>query len=346
MSIAKRIFLVLTFVLLAVGTSRGGEVSVFVYHRFGDARYPSTNISLQTFTAQLEWLKSNDYQVLPLGEIVRRLRAGKDLPDRCAVLTVDDAYRSFLAGAMPLLQRFDYPATLFVSTDAVGGEDFLSWEELRELAREGVEIGSHTASHSYLVNRRKGETQEAWVARARKDILRAQEILKEKLGRAPLLFAYPYGEYSPEIVDLVRKLGFVGAVGQQSGVVYPGSDPFVLPRFPMGGPYATLQGFKEKAAMKALVLEVISPASPIVGRDNPPSLIVRISCPEADLSRLRCFVAGKLEPAVTADPDGPGRYLVRATHPLGGRRSKYTLTAPGRDGKSWYWFSQLWIVRG
>jgi peptidoglycan/xylan/chitin deacetylase (PgdA/CDA1 family) len=346
MSFARPIILVLTFFLLAAGTSRGGEVSVFVYHRFGDARYPSTNISLRTFAAQLEWLKSSDYQVLPLGDIVRRLKAGSDLPDRCAVLTVDDAYRTFLSGAMPLLRRFGYPATLFVSTDAVGGEDFLSWGELRELSREGVEIGSHTASHGYLVNRRSGETREAWLARVRRDILKAQDVLKDKIGTAPRLFAYPYGEYSPEIVDLVRELGFEGAVGQQSGVVYRGSDPFVLPRFPMGGGYATLEGFREKAAMKALVLKVIAPASPIVDGENPPTLIVRISCPGADLSRLRCFVEGELEAAVSADPDEPGRYRVRATHPLAGRRSKYTLTAPGHDGRSWYWFSQLWIVHG
>jgi peptidoglycan/xylan/chitin deacetylase (PgdA/CDA1 family) len=342
--ITIRILQALTLLLLAAGVCRAGEVSAFVYHRFGDARYPSTNISIQTFSDQLAWLKANDYRVLPLGDIVRRLRAGQPLPERCVVLTVDDAFRTFLTGAMPLLRHYGYPVTLFVSTDSVGGEDYLSWEDLRKLAREGVEIGSHTASHAYLVDRRKGETKKAWLSRVRGDILKAQEVLKKELGKAPALFAYPYGEYSPEIVEEVRDLGFAGAVGQQSGVIYQGSDLFLLPRFPMGGPYGTLRGFKEKAAMRALSLRVLSPESPIVNsKDNPPALVVKIDCPGADLSRLRCFVSGRAESAIKADPEVPGKFLVQATQPLTGRRSKYTLTAPALHGRSWYWFSQLWI---
>lgn len=341
--ITIRIFYSLTVLLLAASACRAGEVSAFVYHRFGDPRYPSTNISLQAFSEQLAWLKANDYHVLPLGDIVHRLRTAQALPERCAVLTVDDAFRTFLTGAMPLLRRYGYPVTLFVSTDAVGGEDYLSWAELRRLARQGVEIGSHTASHAYLVDRRKGETRAAWLSRVRGDILKAQEVLKKELGQAPDLFAYPYGEYTPEIVQMVRELGFVGAVGQQSGVIYRGSDLFLLPRFPMGGPYGTLRGFKQKVAMKALSLRVLSPQSPIVGRENPPSLAVQIDCPGADLSRMRCFVGGRAEAAIRADKKVPGRYLVRATRALTGRRTKYTLTAPARDGMSWYWFSQLWI---
>ena len=233
-------FLSLLFVLaLLPSFARGGQANIFVYHRFGDNRFPSTNVALDDFEAHLKILQNGKVEVLPLGEVVERLRQGKPLPAACAVLTVDDGYRSFLTGAMPLLRRFGYPATLFVSTGSVGRGGYLSWDELKSLSREGIEIGSHSASHMYLVERISGETTSQWLERVRSDLLAAQDIFRKELGRSPRLFSYPYGEYSPEIVNLVESLGFSGAAGQHSGVVSGAGELFALPRFPMGGPFAT-----------------------------------------------------------------------------------------------------------
>ena len=146
----------------AGATDAPDEANIFIYHRFGDARYPSTNIDLQVFAQQLDWLKQQGRPVLSLGEVVRRLRAHEPLPAGCVVLTVDDAYRSFLDGAMPLLRRFGYPVTLFVNSDAVGAGGYLTWDELRKLAAEGVEIGNHSASHAYLLEHLPGESEDAW----------------------------------------------------------------------------------------------------------------------------------------------------------------------------------------
>jgi peptidoglycan/xylan/chitin deacetylase (PgdA/CDA1 family) len=341
MKLPALIFLLLF--LLPVPTASAGQANVFVYHRFGDDRYPSTNIALETFAAQLHLLKEKNYVVLPLGEVVRRFTAGRELPEHCAVLTVDDAYATFLSGAMPLLRQYGYPATLFVNTGTVGGRGYLSWDQLRSLAAEGVEMGNHTVSHPYLLNRMAAESEERWRKRVRQEIAQAQERLEKELGEAPRLFAYPFGEYSPEVMEIVRGLGFLGAAAQQSGVICVGSDLFALPRFPMGGPYATYRGFLEKLTMRALPVEVISPAGPVVGDEDPPTLVVRIEGEGVDLSRLRCFVQQQAEGEITPDPEITGRFTIRATQALSGRRNKYTLTAPGNKGGEWFWFSQLWI---
>ncbi len=339
-----RMLLLCLLLLLTVAQAYAeGQASVFVYHRFGDSRYPSTNISLDTFADQLELLRQKNYTVLPLGEITTRLREGRPLPPRCAAITVDDAYRTFLTGAMPLLRRYGYPATLFVSTDLVGGNDFLNWDDLRSLSAQGVEIGNHSASHPYLLNRNRGETDKAWLERIRLDIQRTSQALQRELGREPQLFAYPYGEYAPEIVEVVRELGFAGAAAQQSGVVSAAADLFMLPRFPMGGVYATLTGFREKLAMQPLVVQVVDGQGPVVRKDNPPELVVDILSSEVDLAQLQCFVPGQQGCSLVADPSVPGRYRVRAQQSLDGRRSKYTLTAPGSRGQGWFWFSQLWV---
>ncbi|BCR04744.1 polysaccharide deacetylase [Desulfuromonas versatilis] len=323
--------------------ARAGDVSVFVYHRFGESSLPSTNIDLETFSGQLEALRRGGFTVLPLGEVVRRLEGKDPLPERCAVLTVDDGYASFLTGAMPLLRRYGYPATLFVATDFVGHSGYLDWDQLRQLRAEGVEIGNHSSTHDHLVNRLPGEGEAEWHRRVRVDLETAQAELERHLGVRPELLAYPFGEYSPELIAVARELGFRGAAGQQSGVVSERAELFALPRFPMGGVYATLEGFQEKLAMRALPLRVVAPASPVIGRDNPPDLVVQIEAGAVRLEALRCFVPGQPNAEILPDPHIPGRVTIRAGQPLAGRRSKYTLTAPARQGPQWFWFSQLWI---
>ncbi len=339
-------FLFCLLLFVPVADARGGEAVAFVYHRFGDNRFPSTNVGTDVFAAQLEILKEKNYIVLPLGEVVRRLSGGQSLPDRCAVITVDDAFESFLTDAMPLLRRYGYPSTLFVSTDFVGHEGYLDWNQLRALAAEGVEIGNHSASHGYLVEMRNGETPGSWRERIAADIARAQRQFATRLKMTPRLFAYPFGEYSPGLKAVVREAGFLGAVAQQSGVMTPGGDLFSLPRFPMGGPYATVDGFREKLTMRSLPVEVLAPSGPVLMDENPPVMIVQIKEEVVDLERLRCFVAGQEEGEILPVPGKKGRFMVRASHPLEGRRNKYTLTAPGLAGKHWYWFSQLWVKAG
>jgi len=236
----------LAFLLLLGNVAFADQANVFIYHRFNDSRYPSTNISPQDFRAHLEFLSQQEFNVLTLGQVVDRLQNEQSLPQRCAVISVDDAYRSFLTDGWPLLKQHGYPATLFVSTDTVGEGDYLSWQELRELQRDGVEIGNHSASHAYLLDRLAAEDESGWMTRVSGDLSRSQQAFESHLGSSPALFAYPYGEFSPALVALVESAGFVAAFGQQSGVVTSGQDLFRLPRFPLGGGYASLAEFRTK----------------------------------------------------------------------------------------------------
>jgi peptidoglycan/xylan/chitin deacetylase (PgdA/CDA1 family) len=329
--------------LLAPATGHGADqATVFVYHRFGDPRHPSTNTSLQEFRAHLAALHSGGYTVLRLGEIVNRLRRGEALPERCVAITVDDAFRSFLTGAVPLLREYGYPATVFVNTGEVAGPDYLNWEELRRLAAEGVEIGNHSAAHGYLLDRHRKESAAAWRQRVLADIRTAQAELTTRLSQAPQLFAYPYGEFSRELIEIVRELGFAGAVGQQSGVVGRGQDLYTLPRFPVGGSHSTLAAFRDRLRFRPLPLQVLAPEDSLVGEANPPLWRVAIAAGVIEPRTLRCYVPGQPPAAVMASDTANDVYEIKAGAPLSGRRSKYTLTASDRHG-NWYWFSQLWV---
>lgn len=316
------------------------HASVFVYHRFGDSRYPSTNIELPVFKQQLEYLKQNHYVVLPLGDIVDRLKRGEELPNKCVAITVDDGYLTFLTGAIPLLKQYGFPSTLFINTDSVGGKSYLSWAQLRQLHQEGVEIGNHSASHPYFVSTEVNEPL-TWYANSLADITKASDAFSDHLDFKPQLFAYPYGEYSPQLEHLVEKLGFKAAVAQQSGAMTKDLSFYSLPRFPMGGPFATFNGFKSKLSMLPMPVIVQQPKGPVVQEQNPPELTFALQHQEIDLNSLRCYVQGQ-DPVSVEEIDG-GLFRVVAKQPLGGRRNKYTITAQSRDGRSWYWFSHLWV---
>ena len=336
------VLLLLAALLLPTAGFSADQATAFIYHRFGDPRHPATNTSLEDFRAHLEALRAGAYTVLPLGEIVARLRRGEPLPERCVAITVDDAFRSFLSGAVPLLRQYGYPATLFINSGEVGGPDYLDWGELRQLAENGVEIGNHSAAHGYLLDRRRGESAAAWRQRVAADIRAAQEQLAARLGRVPRLFAYPYGEFSRELIEVVRELGFEAAVGQQSGVIGRGQDLFALPRFPVGGEYSSLQAFRDRLRFRPLPLQVLAPADTLVGTGNPPLWRVAIADGAIEPRTLRCYVPGQPPAAVTVSDAAAGIYEVKAVAPLTGRRSKYTLTASDARG-NWYWFSQLWV---
>lgn len=276
-----------------------------------------------------------------LGEVVRHLVDGTELPERCAVITVDDAYRSFLAAGWPLLQQYGFPATLFVSTDTVGSGDFLSWPELKALMEQGVELGNHSATHPYMLDA-LGTPE--WARAIQSELHRSQAAFKQHLGFTPQLFAYPYGEFTPELADLVREAGFLAAFGQQSGVISSGQDLFALPRFPVGGPFAALDRFREKMSMKHLPLFDVTPKDTIVKEINPPELIFYLKDAAVARQTLRCFVPGQAECRVVRREGEEGRYQVKAQAPLAGRRSKYTITASDTSGRTWYWYSKLWVL--
>ena len=331
--------------LLIAPAFSAGQANVFVYHRFDDSRYPSTNISTQDFRAHLDILRENSFQVLTLGEVVARLKGGTGLPQRCAVITIDDAYQSFLTAGWPLLKKYGYPATLFVSTDSVAGGDYLSWAELRQLREEGVELGNHSAAHAYMLD----DMDDAdWTEQVNADLARSRQAFRDNLGFDPELFAYPYGEFSPELATLVEKAGFIAAFGQQSGVVSAGQEMYSLPRFPMGAGFAAAESFRSKLFMRHLPVNVLSLKSPVLAQERRPDLSFYINSSDIAESTLKCYVPGQPVCVVEEVEGRDNLYQVRAVQPLEGRRSKYTVTASDRKGQTWYWFSQLlvWPKRG
>lgn len=152
---------------------------ILMYHRFGENRFPSTNIRLEQLENHIKELTSGPYTVLPVPEIVAALRAGRELPDRTIGITVDDGYLSIYREAYPRFKEAEIPFTVFVSTDPIdrGFSGFMTWDQIREIRDNGVTIGAHTATHLHMPANSLARNQE--------DMARSIARLEEELGSVP-----------------------------------------------------------------------------------------------------------------------------------------------------------------
>ena len=325
--------------LTAQSPAKAFDIPIFAYHRFGDDRFPSTNTSLDVFEKQLKYLKENNFEVLGFGEAIDRWQSGKTLPEKAVILTIDDGYLSFYENGWPLLKKFGYPATIFIQTETIGGNDFMSWDQIREIQKAGIEIGNHSHSHAYFLNMPKNERNDAF----KKDVEKATQLYKAHLDEAPDIFAYPFGEYTAEMEDILGKLDFKASAVQQSGVFSEQSNPYAIPRFPMGGPFGTLNGFINKSTMKALHVSGTEPSTPFFTK-NPPRLKIEIVHGHVNIESCQFFLQGeKMKISKISSDADPPFVILEPSRRLTARRTLYTLTAPSLDGSGWHWYSYLWV---
>ena len=328
-------------VAMAVTIAAGGGAAVAAdsavilqYHRFGEDAYPSTSVTLEQFEAHIEHLSSGGYTVLPVPEILAALDAGRPLPDRAIGITVDDATRSTFVEAWPRLEEAGFPFTVFVSTDPVdqGHAGIMSWDELRQLVAAGVAVGNHGAGH--------GRMWQNDGAANREDLERARRRIQEELGIDPMLFAYPYGEWSGALRTLVAELGFTAAFGQHSGVVAAHSDRLNLPRFALNENYGDIDRFKLIADTLPLGARAVTPADQIL-TENPPTIGFTIEPPLANPNSLGCFASGGV--GASLDHQEGGRVEVNLDRAFPPGRARLNCTAPAGGGR-WHWFGLQFVA--
>ena len=286
-----------------------GTFLVLIYHRVNDQarRFAIEAVSTTLFENQMRYL-SQYFRVLPLDEVVNRLREGRDLPRRAVAITFDDGYEDNYVNAFPLLRKYRLPATIFLTTGCIGngrklwfdrvlhafectreatlqspeaggalnletsdqraqsafrmlaalkrmsgsernervqrlyselrvaepvgnGNEMLHWSQVREMANHGISFGSHTVSHPIL--------SKINLVDAKGELADSKALIESKTGSPANLFAYPNGkpaDYSGEVVDLVRKVGYQAAVTTVVGANSPHSDFYCLRRISASGP--------------------------------------------------------------------------------------------------------------
>ncbi|HYE01367.1 MAG TPA: polysaccharide deacetylase family protein [Alphaproteobacteria bacterium] len=316
------------------GPDFGPSAIVFTYQRFGDDQFPATSIRLEQFEAHLEELTTGGYTVLPLPEIVEAVAARRPLPDRAVALTIGGNHRSVYDEAFPRLQKAGLPFTLFIASDFVdgGGPSALGWREIRAMAQAGATIGSLGASHPHVL----ALTPEQYAA----DVDRSLARIQAETGTRPTLFAYPYGEVTPAVRAAVAILGLKAAFGEQSGVVHPGADPYMLPRFALNEAFGSIERFRLAADSLPLPVSEVTPEDPVIRAANPPPVGFTVDPALESLEGLACFVSGQGRVEVDRLDS---RIEVRLNEPLPPGRSRLNCTLPAGEGR-WRWFGYQFVV--
>jgi peptidoglycan/xylan/chitin deacetylase (PgdA/CDA1 family) len=173
--------------------------SVLVYHTIDkvEGQAPCLDmISPERFEQQLQWL-SRRRRVTPLIETLSS-RSSR------VALTFDDGYRDNLTTALPLLEKYSMPATLFMVAGFVGRDGYLSAAELREISKHPLmTIGSHGLWH-----RNFNAISEA---EARVELTESRRALESIIDQKVTLMAWPYGECSPHLEQLSAECGYAAS---------------------------------------------------------------------------------------------------------------------------------------
>lgn len=317
---------------------------VLVYHHFATDTPASTSVTPELFEAHLRYLKQNNFNVIFLSEAMELYRQQQPFPSKCVVLTADDAYRSVYSGAMPLLRQYEFPMTVFVTTEGVqrGFGVYMTWEQMREIqGSELIEYGNHSHTHEHFILRKDGETESQYRQRLRGDFTRARDILKEELGSDHGLFAYPYGEYNREMMEVLRELGYMG-IAQHSGAMSHRSDAMVITRFPMAAQFAEMGEFRVKVNSRALPVLSAEPSDPVLrDHDNPYTLTMTLERGNFRENDLACYMSfqGRVPVTWLERGEDTATIEVKTPRPPGKGRTRINCTAPAARGNFFYWYS-------
>ncbi|MDC1245326.1 polysaccharide deacetylase family protein [Pelagibacteraceae bacterium] len=250
-----------------------------MYHRFNEDKYPSTNIQMDVFKQQIELIKKFEYNFYDPKNLEENFYTAKI--EKKILITIDDAFSSFYETAWPYLKKENIPFILFVSTETVGKNGYMTWDQIRELEKEAiVYIGNHSHSHNYLVDLKNDDFMN--------DIDTSSSIFKEKLGYNPIFFSYPFGEYSSLIKEYISK-NFKFSFGQHSGVIDINKDRYELPRFPINEKYGDLKRFEFLIKLNPLQYKSLYPEEKYLTNNNPPKFLVEFFEEQKNINNINCF---------------------------------------------------------
>lgn len=223
--------------------NRFSSVPVLLYHNIVEDHVPPKSpfaIKRRDLVRQFEILRERGIEVIPLSSLAgggggdRNFNAGKYV-----VITFDDDYLSMYRILLPLVKEFRYPVTLFVYTDGISmaGRGGLDWAMLREMDRSGIDIQSHSISHSDLtairINNGYNEGRKLY-----EELVLSKSIIEKNLNKQVKYFAFPYGRYSLELLELARYAGYDKVFSTDYGPNIITRDNFSLRRHHIKNSYS------------------------------------------------------------------------------------------------------------
>lgn len=219
-------------------STQAQKVPILMYHSIAcaaGARFRQFTVSPASFAEQMAYLHRQRYTPLTVTQYIQaRSRGASALVERPVILTFDDGFADFFTDALPVLRQYNLTATLYITTSYVGGVSswmrrekettrcMLNWQQVREIAAQGIECGAHTHTHPQL--------DTLSLHAATNEMALSKRMLEDSLGQAVYSFAYPYGYQTARLRQAAREIGFTSACAVRHAKSAMTGDAFRLAR--------------------------------------------------------------------------------------------------------------------
>jgi len=191
------------------------------------------------FEEHLKMLLSAGFKPVSINAIAEYFSNQTPLPEKSFLITFDDGFEDNYSNAFPILQRYQIPAVIYLATGLIGKTNqwmskstfserkMLTWTQIKDMASQGIDFGSHTVSHPKLIELNDNSVS--------KELVESKQIIEEQLGIVCSHFAYPYGLLAESTLELVHQAGYKTACSTRSGFNNAERDPLVLHRIEVYG---------------------------------------------------------------------------------------------------------------
>lgn len=216
----------------------GPKILVLNYHQVNNTFTPLA-VPVNDFDAQMSYLSEHGYVTITPDELAEGLAGNLNLPEKPVLITFDDGYIDNYTNAFPILKKYNFRATIFIIPSLISqNPKYMTWEQLKEMEKNGIIMQSHTLNHRALEELPDDEI--------RSELLNSKLVLEEQLGHEINFLAYPTGTYNLHIAGIARDVGYKGAYTIKYGNVDLGSNMYALERVPIFHTENTMKNFYER----------------------------------------------------------------------------------------------------
>jgi peptidoglycan/xylan/chitin deacetylase (PgdA/CDA1 family) len=217
---------------------RAARVPILMYHYISvpppdaDKYRLDLSVTPAAFEAQMAYLAAEGYHPIRVSDLSDYLREGKPLPPKPIVLTFDDGYIDNYENALPILEKYKFTATFFIITQFIDDHKpgYMDWNQVEELAIDGMEVGSHTLDHIDL----RGKSRAVQTTQ----IVGSKAMIEARIGTPVKSFCYPAGRYDAQTISILRSAGYLAATTEIQGTYQSEKSIFELRRIRIRGSYS------------------------------------------------------------------------------------------------------------
>ncbi|MGA1823204.1 MAG: polysaccharide deacetylase family protein [bacterium] len=189
-------------------------IPILVYQRLSKEMSDQSTVTMENFEKQMKYLKKNNYHAVTLDQLCDFIDFKDQLPKNSIVITFDGDYDSFYDIALPILEKYNFCCTLFLTTDFLKTENGISWKKIKNLAKKGVDIQQYSTIHTILPKLRKMKENGAfdeYIAAIEGELIRSKEDFEKNVKKKCRYLAYEYsddGRFNNLFIILLKKLGY------------------------------------------------------------------------------------------------------------------------------------------